>query len=117
MEKITTIGFDLAKSLFQVHAVTGEGKVALRRSLRRSQVLDFFRSIEPCLIGIEACGTAHYWANAIQQFGHTVRLMPPAYVKAYVKLCSPRHNFTYGLTYCGGMSFTSCPNDCSNLAQ
>lgn len=85
MEKITTIGFDLAKSIFQVHAVTGEGKVAVRRSLRRSQVLDFFRSIEPCLIGIEACGTAHYWANAIGEFGHTVRLMPPAYVKAYVK--------------------------------
>ena len=85
MEKIITIGLDLAKSVFQVHAITESGNVAVRRPLRRSQVLDFFRHIEPCLVGIEACGSAHYWANAIGEFGHTVRLMPPAYVKPYVK--------------------------------
>lgn len=85
MEKITTIGLDLAKSVFQIHAITKDGHVAVRRALRRSQVLEFFRNIEPCLVGLEACGSAHYWANAIGEFGHTVRLMPPAYVKPYVK--------------------------------
>ncbi|WP_105418301.1 MULTISPECIES: transposase [Neorhizobium] len=85
MEKITTIGLDLAKSVFQIHAITEGGHVAVRRALRRSQVLEFFRHIEPCLVGMEACGSAHYWANAIGEFGHTVRLMPPAYVKPYVK--------------------------------
>ncbi len=85
MEKITTIGLDLAKTVFQVHAIAEDGHVAVRRALRRSQVLEFFRQIEPCLVGIEACGSAHYWANAIGEFGHTVRLMPPAYVKPYVK--------------------------------
>jgi len=85
MEKITTIGLDLAKSVFQVHAVTETGHVVVRRALRRSQVLEFFGNIEPCLVGMEACGSAHYWANAIGDFGHTVRLMPPAYVKPYVK--------------------------------
>lgn len=85
MEKITTIGLDLAKSVFQVHAIAEDGHVAVRRALRRSQVLEFFRNIGPCLVGIEACGSAHYWANAIGEFGHTVRLMPPAYVKPYVK--------------------------------
>ena len=85
MEKITTIGLDLAKSVFQIHAITEDGHVAVRRALRRSQVLEFFRHLEPCLVGMEACGSAHYWANAICEFGHTVRLMPPAYVKPYVK--------------------------------
>lgn len=85
MEKITTIGLDLAKSVFQVHAITEDGHIAVRRALRRSQVLEFFRNIAPCLVGIEACGSAHYWANAIGEFGHTVRVMPPAYVKPYVK--------------------------------
>lgn len=85
MEKITTIGLDLAKSVFQVHAVAKDGRVVIRRALRRSQLLEFFRSVEPCLVGLEACASAHHWANAIGQFGHTVRMMPPAYVKAYVK--------------------------------
>ncbi len=85
MEKITTIGLDLAKSVFQIHGTTEDGHVAVRRALRRSQVLEFFRHIEPCLVGMEACGSAHYWANVIGEFGHTVRLMPPAYVKPYVK--------------------------------
>lgn len=85
MEKITTIGLDLAKSVFQIHAVGENGQVIARRTLRRAKLLDFFRDLEPCLVGLEACGSAHHWANAISQFGHTVRLMPPAYVKAYVK--------------------------------
>lgn len=71
--------------VFQVHGVAEDGRVVIRRALRRSQVLDFFRSVEPCLVGLEACASAHHWANAIGQFGHTVRMMPPAYVKAYVK--------------------------------
>ncbi|PAY07360.1 IS110 family transposase [Bradyrhizobium sp. UFLA03-84] len=85
MEKIITVGLDLAKSIFQVHGIAENGKVLVRRTLRRSQLLPFFQSLPACLVGIEACGTAHYWANAIGEFGHTVRLMPPAYVKAYVK--------------------------------
>jgi len=85
MEKIITIGLDLAKSVFQVHGIGGDGNVVVRRALRRSQVLDFFRGIDPCLVGIEACASSHYWANAIGQLGHKVRMMPPTYVKAYVK--------------------------------
>jgi len=85
MEKITTIGLDLAKSVFQVHCITEDGHVLVRRALRRSQMLDFFRSLAPCLVGMEACASAHYWANAIGAFGHKVRMMPAAYVKAYVK--------------------------------
>jgi transposase len=85
MDNIATIGLDLAKSVFQVHGIAGDGSVVIRRALRRSQVLDFFRGIVPCLVGIEACASAHYWANAIGQLGHTVRMMPPIYVKAYVK--------------------------------
>ena len=85
MDKITTIGLDLAKSVFQVHAISADGRIVMRRALRRSQVLDFFRGIEPCVVGLEACGSAHHWANEIGKFGHTVKLMPPAYVKAYVK--------------------------------
>lgn len=83
MEKIITIGVDLAKSVFQVHGIAGDGSIVVRRALRRSQVLDFFRAIDPCLVGIEACASSHYWANAIGQLGHTVRMMPPTYVKAY----------------------------------
>ena len=69
MEKITIIGLDLAKSVFQIHAITEDGHIAVRRALRRSQVLEFFRHIEPCLVGMEACGSAHYWANAIGKPG------------------------------------------------
>ena len=83
--EITTIGLDLAKSVFQVHAVAADGQVVVRRALRRSQVLPFFAKLSPCLIGLEACGTSHYWARELSQLGHEVRLMPPAYVKPYVK--------------------------------
>jgi transposase len=81
----TTIGLDLAKHWFQVHGVDASGAVAIRRKLRRSEVLPFFRSLPPCLVGIEACATAHYWARELIRLGHEVKLMPPAYVKAYVK--------------------------------
>ena len=83
--KITTIGLDLAKHWFQVHGVDVNGRVVIRRRLWRSGVIPYFRSLEPCLIGIEACATAHYWARELMALGHTVKLMPPAYVKAYVK--------------------------------
>ncbi|CDX45351.1 transposase [Mesorhizobium sp. ORS 3359] len=83
--QITTIGLDLAKNVFQVHGIDQEGKVGVRRSLRRSEVVEYFAKPPPCLVGIEACATAHHWAREIGRFGHTVRLMPPAYVKPYVK--------------------------------
>ncbi len=83
--QITTIGLDLAKSIFQVHGVDATGQVIVRRSLRRSQMLPFFAKLPPCLVGIEACGTSHHWARELTKLGHEVRLMPPAYVKPYVK--------------------------------
>ena len=83
--QITTIGLDLAKHWFQVHGVDAKGRVVVRRRLRRSGVIAYFQSLEPCLIGMEACATAHYWARELTALGHTVKLMPPAYVKAYVK--------------------------------
>src|ERR1700759_442235 len=85
MGDITTIGLDLAKSVFQVHAIDEMGSVVMRKRLRRSQVLAFFAEIPPCLIGLEACATAHHWARELIALGHEARLMPPSYVKAYVK--------------------------------
>ncbi len=83
--KITTIGLDLAKNVFQVHGIDAAGEVVVRRALRRGQVLAFFSKLEPCLVGMEACGTSHYWARELGSLGHEVKLMPPAYVKPYVK--------------------------------
>ena len=85
MDKISTLGIDLAKSVFQLHGVDADGRVLLRRQLRRSQMLEFFQRLPPCLIGMEACASAHYWARELAKFGHYVRLMPPSYVKGYVK--------------------------------
>ena len=85
MEQVTTIGLDLAKKVFQVHGVDAAGVVAVRRSLRRRQVLAFFTKLPSCLVGIEACATAHYWAREITNLGHRVRLIPPAYAKAYLR--------------------------------
>lgn len=83
--QITTIGLDLAKSVFQVHGVDANGQILVRKSLRQSQMLPFFAKLPACLVGMEACGTSHYWARELIKLGHEVRLMPPAYVKPYVK--------------------------------
>ncbi len=83
--QVHTIGLDIAKTVFQVHGVDDAGKVVMTRQLRRSQVIPFFHKLSPCLIGIEACGTAHHWARELTRIGHTVRLMPASYVKAYVR--------------------------------
>ena len=85
MSKITTIGLDLAKNVFQVHGVDETARWLCARRLRRSQVLGFFGGMPRCLVGMEACATAHYWARELRALGHEVRLMPPQYVKAYVK--------------------------------
>lgn len=83
--KISTIGFDLAKSIFAVHAIDEAGSVVVKRALRRGQVLGFFAKVEPCLVGMEASAGAHYWARELMKLGHEVKLMPAGYVKAYVK--------------------------------
>jgi len=85
MDEIITIGLDLAKNVFQVHGIDGCGRVVLRRQLRRGAVEKFFAQLPPCTVGMEACGSAHHWARVIGSYGHQVRLMPPAYVKPYVK--------------------------------
>lgn len=83
--QISTIGVDIAKSVFQVHGVDAQGKVVVVRQLRRKQVLEFFAKLPPCLIGMEACATAHHWARELKKLGHDVKLIPPSYVKGYVK--------------------------------
>ena len=83
--EVSTIGLDLAKNVFQVHGVDASGRIVIRKAIRRSQVLPFFAKLAPCLVGIEACGTSHHWARGLLSLGHDVRLMPPAYVKPYVK--------------------------------
>jgi transposase len=85
MQVITTIGLDIAKSVFQVHGVDADGQVVVRRQLKRRFVLAFFERMPPCLVGIEACASSHHWSRELQSLGHKVRLMPPAYVKPYVK--------------------------------
>ena len=85
MGQVATIGLDIAKSVFQVHAIGDAGEVVVRRQLKRRQVLQFFAGLKPCLIGMEACATAHHWARELIKLGHEVRLMPPRYVKPYVK--------------------------------
>ena len=77
MTKITTIGLDLAKSVFQVHGADEDGRPIARKKLRRSQVITFFSKLDPCLVAMEACGGAHHWARALQALGHEVRLIPP----------------------------------------
>ena len=85
MHTVTTIGLDIAKSVFQVHGIDAQGNVMIRRQLKRRYVLAFFQKLPQCLVGIEACASAHHWSRELQALGHTVRLMPPAYVKPYVK--------------------------------
>jgi transposase len=85
MGEVSTIGVDIAKSVFQVHGVDASGAVVIRRRIGRAKVLDFFAELPPCLVGMEACATAHQWARELKKLGHDTRLMPPTYVKAYVK--------------------------------
>jgi len=85
MGEVSTIGLDIAKSVFQVHGVDGTGAVMMRRRIGRSKVLEFFGGLSPCLVGLEACPSAHFWSRELQALGHTVKLMPPSYVKAYLK--------------------------------
>ena len=82
---VVTVGLDLTKSVFQVHAIGSDGAVLVRRKLRRAEVLGFFADLPSCLVGMEACGSAHHWARELIVVGHEVRLMPPAHVKPYVK--------------------------------
>jgi transposase len=82
---VTTIGLDLAKSVFQVHGIDTRGKAVITKQLRRAAVLEFVAHLPPCLVGMEACASAHHWAREISKLGHDVRLMPPRYVKPYVK--------------------------------
>jgi transposase len=84
MQTGTPIGLDIAKSIFQVHGIDAEGTVLIRHRLKRRHVLAFFQKLQPCLVGIEACATWHHWSRELKGLGHTVRLMPPAYVKPYV---------------------------------
>jgi transposase len=85
MSEVSTIGLDIAKSVFQVHGVDAGGGVAIRRRISRAKVLECFADLPPCLVGMEACATAHHWARELKKLGHDTRLMPPTYVKAYVK--------------------------------
>jgi len=82
---VTVVGIDLAKDVFQLHSIDVHGKVLLRQSFRRPQMAMFFANLEPCLIGMEACASAHYWARLFERYGHTVKLMAPQFVKPYVK--------------------------------
>ncbi len=81
MEQISTIGIDIAKTMFQVHGLDDTGEVVIRRQLKRRQVLPFFQKLPHCLVGMEACATSHHWARELAKLGHEVRLMPPRYVK------------------------------------
>lgn len=85
MEEIATVGIDLAKSIFHVHAVDKTGQMVLQKAFKRRSLIAFFQKLSPCLIGIEACGSAHHWGRTLRQFGHDVRLIPPTYVKPYVR--------------------------------
>jgi transposase len=85
MGEVSTIGLDIAKLVFQVHGVDGTGAVVMRKRIGRAKVLEFFGGLSPCLVGLEACPSAHYWSRELQALGHMVKLMPPSYVKAYLK--------------------------------
>src|ERR687883_2058687 len=84
-QRITTVGLDIAKHVFQLHGADAQGRPVLKRRLAREKVLEFFANLPPCLVGLEACAAAHYWARELRKLGHEVRLMPPQYVRPYVK--------------------------------
>ena len=100
--KITTIGIDLAKAVFQIHGVDERGKVAVRKQLKRSEMSSYFANLETCLIGMEACGSAHYWARKLEGYGHTVKLMAPQFVKPYVK--TNKHDMADAEAICEAVS-------------
>lgn len=100
--KITTLGIDLAKDVFQLHGVDGHGRVVLKRQLKRKEMIGFFTKIEPCLVGMEACGSAHYWARRLTELGHTVKLMAPQFVKPYVK--TNKHDMADAEAICEAVS-------------
>ncbi|HWX36438.1 MAG TPA: transposase, partial [Steroidobacteraceae bacterium] len=85
MGEVSTIGLDIAKSVFQIHGVDAAGTVVVRKRISRTKVLEFFSTLPCCVVGIEACPSAHHWSRELRALGHTVRLMPPSYVKAYLK--------------------------------
>ena len=85
LSSVTIVGLDLAKHVFQVHAVDASGRVVVAKAIRRNKLLEFFASLPPCLIGLEACGSAHHWARELIELGHDARMMPPAYVKPYIR--------------------------------
>ena len=85
MTEVTTIGLDLAKRVFQVHGADAQGRPVLRKKLRRAKLMPFFADLPPCLVGMEACASAHHWARELQALGHEVRLIPPQYVRPFVK--------------------------------
>ena len=94
MSQVTTIGLDIAKNVFHAHGADERGAMVFSRKLTRAKLLEFFAGQPVCIVALEACGGAHHWARQLQTMGHDVRLIPPSYVKPFVKLCSPRHNFT-----------------------
>src|SRR5882757_1010221 len=94
--QVSTIGVDLAKNVFQVHGVDSAGKVVITRQLRRKQVIEFFSKIPACLVGMEACGTAHHWAREVSKLGHTVRLMPPSWATAIASTVTDPSDFKTG---------------------
>jgi transposase len=100
--KITTIGIDLAKEVFQIHGVDEHGRTVLRKQLRRNKMTNFFANLEPCLIGMEACGSSHHWARKLSEFGHTVKLMSPQFVKPYVK--TNKHDMADAEAICEAVS-------------
>ena len=85
LSAVTTVGLDLAKHVFQVHGVDASGRVVVAKAIRRNKLLEFFASLPPCLVGLEACGSAHHWARELIRLGHDARMMPPAYVKPYIR--------------------------------
>ena len=85
LSSVTTGGLDLAKHVFQVHGIDASGRVVVAKAIRRNKLLEFFASLPPCLVGLEACGSAHYWARELMALGHEARMMPPAYVKPYIR--------------------------------
>jgi transposase len=107
MQTVTTIGLDIAKSVFQIYGVDAAGNVIVRRQLKRRYVLPFFQKLPPCLVGIEACASSHHWSRELKVLGHTVRLMPPAYVKPYVAANVPSRTVQVAprsfSAWCGGL--------------